>query len=89
MAPTPTKPKMNVKDQVEDETRLTFKNAKQWKQEFVDLCLFIDSIGTRTDVDNDGRKTEVFSVEGHNCKGLKYVVQAWGQEAAIFEEWFK
>jgi hypothetical protein len=65
------------------------KDWKIWTLEFVDFAIFITATGSKTEIDPDGRKTEVFSVEGYNCRGFKYIIQVWGAEATNFEEFFK
>jgi hypothetical protein len=66
-----------------------FKDGKIWSKEFIEYCIFICSVGSTTEVDPDGRKTEVFTIEGYNCKGSKFIIQVWGLDAKLFEEWFR
>jgi hypothetical protein len=64
-------------------------NVKQWSAEFQHLCLFISGLGTRVEIDIDGRKTDLYTNEGYNSRGIKYVVQVWGVDAFAVEEFFK
>jgi hypothetical protein len=74
-----------AEEQEESETH----NVKLWSAEFQQLCLFIFGLGTRVEIDIDGRKTDLFTIEGYNCRGMKYVVQTWGIDAFAIEEYFK
>jgi hypothetical protein len=51
--------------------------------------LFISGLGTRVEIDIDGRKTDLYTIEGYNSRGIKYVVQVWGVDAFAVEEFFK
>jgi hypothetical protein len=89
MAPKHSSTNNSKIDFSKDADDFLFKDGKIWPTEFVDFCIFICSAGATTEVDPDGRKTEVFTVEGYNCKGCKFIVQVWGLDAKLFEEWFK
>jgi hypothetical protein len=66
-----------------------YREVKIWSLEWVQLAIFISSFGVKTEIDIDGRITQVFCVIGYNCRGFKYVIQVWGSEAASFEEFFR
>ncbi len=87
MAPRNTN-KLDTSSQKES-VEVDSREIKLWTLEWVQLAIFISSFGVKTEIDIDGRKTEVFAVEGFNCRGFKYVIQVWGSEAAAFEEFFR
>ena len=64
-------------------------HVKLWLPEFQHLALFVSSLGNRVEIDIDGRKTDLYTVEGFNSRGMKYVVQVWGVDAFAVEEYFK
>ena len=73
----------------EESTQVVSYNIKSWSPEFQHLAVFICSLGTRVEIDIDGRKTDLYTVEGFNCRGMKYIVQVWGVDAFAVEEYFR
>jgi hypothetical protein len=76
-------------EESESETQIITLNVKNWSAEFQHLAIFIVSFGTRVEIDIDGRKTDLFTVEGFNSRGSKYIVQVWGVDALAVEEYFR
>lgn len=87
--PPKVKTAPQTSEESESETQIITLNVKNWSAEFQHLAIFIVSFGTRVEIDIDGRKTDLFTVEGFNSRGSKYIVQVWGVDAIAIEEYFR
>ena len=67
----------------------TSKKITNWNPEFIQFAIYVCTVGTRTEIVVDGRKTDLFTLEGINSRGFKYIIQVWGVEAIPIEEYFK